>query len=257
MKEEWTPIKGRIHSTESFGTVDGPGVRFVVFFQGCPMRCLYCHNPDTWAPQGGTLMTVDELLMEYERNKAFYKSGGITATGGEPLMQLRFLTELFKKAKEKGIHTCLDTSGILYKKERDEEFQILFQYLDLVLLDIKHSEKEGHKKLTGQSNEPVLAFAGALEKAKIPMVVRHVVVPGITDGEEELKGLGNLIGGFKNLKGLEALPYHTMGKTKYQQLGIPYPLEGLDGMDPKEAVEARKTILAAIKERRNSMARKN
>lgn len=257
MQEEWTPIKGRIHSTESFGTVDGPGVRYVIFFQGCPMRCLYCHNPDTWSPHGGTLMTVDELLREYERNRSFYKSGGITATGGEPLLQLKFLTELFKKAKEKGIHTCLDTSGIMYREEKKEEFLELFRNLDLVLLDIKHSEKEGHKYLTGQSNESILAFARALEKAKIPMVIRHVVVPGITDTEEELKRLGNLIGDFKNLKGLEVLPYHTMGKAKYEQLGMLYPLEGLESMDPNKAKESRKIILEAIRERRKMKNQKN
>lgn len=243
-------LKGRIHSIESFGTVDGPGVRFVVFFQGCPMRCMYCHNPDTWMPEGGIEMTADGLLEEYRRKQTFYKNGGITATGGEPLLQLPFLTELFRKAKEEGIHTCLDTSGIVYRKSRDEEFHKLFSCLDLVLLDFKHSTEKEHRKLTGQSQTHILEFADALERAGIPMVARHVVVPGITDGEEHLKKLGHLIGRYRNLKGLEVLPYHTMGKTKYEKLGMSYPLENVDNMDAAKAKDARAVILNAIREAR-------
>lgn len=241
-------LKGRIHSTESFGTVDGPGVRFVIFFQGCPMRCLYCHNPDTWEVKGGTEMTAEELLAQYERNQSFYKSGGLTTTGGEPLMQLPFLTELYQKAKKRGIHTCLDTSGIVYRESRKEEFQELFKVTDLVLLDIKHSIPEEHIKLTGQKQEAVLAFAKALEEAEVPMIIRHVVVPGITDTEEELTTLGHLIGGLRNLKGLEVLPYHTMGKVKYEQMNYDYPLKDVPDMDKAKAREARKVILRAIKE---------
>lgn len=239
---------GHIHSTESFGTVDGPGVRFVIFFQGCPMRCKYCHNPDTWAFSGGSEMTADELLEGYERNKDFYKGGGITATGGEPLMQLPFLTELFEKAKERGIHTCLDTSGIAYSEKKQKEYKALFAVTDLVLLDIKHSMPEGHIELTSQSQEPVLAFEKALEQANIPVIIRHVVVPGITDGEKELTALGHMIGKWHNLKGLDVLPYHTMGVVKYKNLGIEYPLEGVPNMEPAKAKEARTKILQAIKE---------
>lgn len=242
--------KGRIHSLESFGTVDGPGVRFVVFFQGCPMRCLYCHNPDTWNPHGGTEMTVDEILAQYEKNRVFYRQGGITATGGEPLLQLDFLTELFTEAKARKIHTCLDTSGIVYSGENKERFETLFQQLDLVLLDIKHSDPEKHVELTSQKQDRVLAFAGALAKAKIPTIIRHVVVPGITDRKEELEGLGKLMAAYPNIKGLELLPYHTMGEQKYKNLGIPYPLEGVEAL-PKEAIaEVRKTVLAAYKKAR-------
>ncbi len=239
---------GHIHSTESFGTVDGPGVRFVIFFQGCPMRCKYCHNPDTWAFSGGSEMTAEELLEGYGRNKDFYKGGGITATGGEPLMQLPFLTELFEKAKKRGIHTCLDTSGIAYSEKKREEYEALFAVTDLVLLDIKHSMPEGHVLLTSQSQEPVLAFERALERANIPVIIRHVVVPGITDGEEELAALGHMIGKWRNLKGLDVLPYHTMGVVKYKNLGIEYPLEGVPNMEPAKAKEARAKILQAIKE---------
>lgn len=245
--KECGKLYGRIHSTESFGTVDGPGVRFVIFFQGCPMRCKYCHNPDTWEMSGGSEMTVEELLTQYERNKNFYKNGGITATGGEPLMQLEFLTELFKEAKKRGIPTCLDTSGIMYRKSQAEKFQKLFQVTDLVLLDIKHSIPKGHKELTGLPQTSVLDFASALEHAGVPVIVRHVVVPGITDRKEELTELGSLIGRWRNLKGLEVLPYHTMGLNKYKELGISYPLEGVPQMDKGEAKKAREAILEAIR----------
>lgn len=251
MTEEYS-LKGHIHSTESFGTVDGPGVRYVVFFQGCPMRCLYCHNPDTWKPGEGIEMTVEEILREYKRNEVFYKNGGITATGGEPLMQLPFLTELFREAKKQGIHTCLDTSGIMYRKERQKEFEKLFQVLDLVLLDFKHSNEESHKDLTGLSQKHVLEFARVLDEASIPVIVRHVVVPGITDYEEHLKELGRILAGYKNLKGLEILPYHTMGRAKYEKMGIPYPLDQIENMDAEKAKEARQIILKAFQKARNA-----
>lgn len=238
---------GHIHSTESFGTVECPGVRFVIFFQGCPMRCKYCHNPDTWTAGEGKEYTAEALLEAYERNRVFYRGGGITATGGEPLMQLPFLTELCEKAHERGIHTCLDTSGIVYRESRREEFERLFSVTDLVLLDIKHSDADGHRELTGQPQEPVLAFAEALNRAGVPMVIRHVVVPGITDDEAEWKALGRLIGPFANLKGLEVLPYHTMGKIKYENLGIPYLLEGVLDLDKEVAQRARSVILQEIR----------
>lgn len=193
-------------------------------------------------------MTADELLEGYERNKMFYRGGGITATGGEPLMQLPFLTELFEKAKERGIHTCLDTSGIIYSENRRAEFEKLFAVTDLVMLDIKHSSPEGHIELTSQKQDPILQFEKALEEANVPVIIRHVVVPGITDSDEELSNLGHLIGRWKNLKGLDVLPYHTMGVNKYKNLGISYPLEGIPNMEPAKAKEAKMKILAAIKE---------
>ena len=248
MKSNQEVNQGYIHSTERFGTVDGPGIRFVVFFQGCPMRCQYCHNPDTWEMGKGRKMTVEEIMSAYEKNTTFYRNGGITATGGEPLMQLPFLTRLFKEAKSRGIHTCLDTSGIVYRKERAEEFAELFKYVDLVLLDIKHSLAQGHVKLTGQDQKPVIAFADALEAAGIPMVIRHVAVPGITDKEEELTALGHLIGKYKNLKGLDVLPYHTMGVKKYEALGLSYPLEGTNSMTKEDAKKAREIVIKALKE---------
>lgn len=152
-------MEGFIHSTESFGTVDGPGIRFVIFFQGCPMRCLYCHNPDTWKIGTGTKRTVESLLAEYDSVKEFMKNGGITCTGGEPLVQIDFVTELFEKAKEKGIHTCLDSSGITFTPDSTEKFERLCKCTDLVMLDIKHIDREEHKKLTGHYNDNILAFA--------------------------------------------------------------------------------------------------
>lgn len=240
-------ISGRVHSIESFGTVDGPGVRLVVFLKGCPMRCLYCHNPDTWDPEGGTRMTAGEILAQFASARNFYKNGGITATGGEPLLQMDFLTELFTAAKKEGIHTCLDTSGIMYRREKQEDYDRLFAVTDLVLLDIKHSDSQGHIRLTKQKQDHILEFLHALEQANVPVVIRHVVVPGITDSETELRGLGRLIGTLRNLKGLEVLPYHTMGAAKYESLGIEYPLKGLESMDKQEAKKARAIILDEIR----------
>ena len=181
--------KGRIHSLESFGTVDGPGTRFVVFVQGCPMRCAYCHNPDTWAMTGGTMMEPAEIIEQYERNRPFYKDGGLTVTGGEPLMQIDFLIDLFTLAKEKDIHTCIDTSGIAFKPGNTaliEKLDKLMTLTNLVMLDIKHIDPEKHKELTQQPNDGILAFAAYLNEKQIPMWIRHVVVPGITDDDEYL-----------------------------------------------------------------------
>ncbi|MBR3631255.1 MAG: pyruvate formate lyase-activating protein [Oscillospiraceae bacterium] len=240
---------GYIHSTESFGTVDGPGVRFVIFFQGCPMRCLYCHNPDTWTPQSGREMTAGELLAMFERNKAFYKSGGITATGGEPMLQLPFLTELFEEAKRRGIHTCLDTSGICFSPEHPEQYEALLQVTDLVMLDIKHIDDARHRALTGHSNRGILAFAQHLSDRGVPLWIRHVIVPGWTDDPAEQEALGWFLGGLHSLKALDCLPYHDLGKHKYEALGIPYPLPDTPPAAPETAAEARSRIIRGIKKR--------
>ena len=247
-------MKGFIHSTESFGTVDGPGLRFVVFLQGCPLRCKYCHNPDTWEIGCGNEMDTSEIMELYEKNKAFYKNGGLTVTGGEPLLQIDFLLDLFSRAKDKGIHTCIDTSGITYKEgesEYNKKLDSLMKLTDLVMLDIKHIDPIGHKELTGKDNAPVLAFARYLERQGVDLWVRHVIVEGITDDEDELKKLGREIGTLRNLKGLDVLPYHTMGVNKYKELGIPYPLEGMKALPKEKAVAAKKTVLAAINEVRH------
>lgn len=251
-------MQGRIHSLESFGTVDGPGTRFVVFVQGCPMRCAYCHNPDTWEMNGGTLMEPAEIFEQYERNKDFYKNGGITVTGGEPLMQVDFLIDFFTIAKEHGVHTCIDTSGIAYKKNANPDWLVkldkLMALTDLVMLDIKHIDPEKHKELTSQPNDGILAFAEYLDEKNVDMWIRHVVVPGLTDDEKYLYQLGYFIGKFKNLKALDVLPYHTMGKPKYEKLGMAYKLDGVEPMDKNILLEKKQTILDGIKKRRKELA---
>lgn len=246
-------MQGRIHSLESFGTVDGPGVRYVVFVQGCPMRCAYCHNPDTWAMTGGTMMEPEYIIEQYERNEGFYKGGGITVTGGEPLMQVDFLIDLFTLAKEKNIHTCIDSSGIAFKPDNQAfiaKLDKLMTLTDLVMLDIKHIDPEKHRELTGQPNDGILAFAAYLDKKNVDMWIRHVVVPGITDDEKYLFELGYFIGQFHNLKALDVLPYHTMGEVKYKKLGIEYKLKGVPAMDKDKVVEKKQIILDGIRKRR-------
>ncbi len=240
-------MKGRIHSTESFGTVDGPGIRFVVFFQGCPMRCKYCHNPDTWDFSGGTERTAEDLMREYDSYKEFLKSGGITATGGEPLAQPEFLAELFRLAKEKGVHTCLDTSAGVYNPDSHEKIDEVLKYTDLVMLDIKHIDNDCHKELTGIGNRNILAFAEHIRDLGIPVWIRHVVVPNITDKYEELFALGEYLSTLTNLKALDVLPYHDMAKPKYEELGIEYPLGDTPPLTKEEAIKARNTIIDGIK----------
>ena len=187
-------MKGRIHSIESFGTVDGPGVRYVVFVQGCPMRCLYCHNPDTWPMNGGKEMEVSEIIDDFEKKRGFYKGGGLTVTGGEPLMQIDFLIELFEEAKRHNIHTCIDSSGIAFKPNNTEfvkKCDRLMKVTDLIMLDIKHIDPVKHKELTSQPNEGILAFAKYTEQKNVPIWIRHVVVPGITDDDKYLYDLGS------------------------------------------------------------------
>lgn len=238
-------MSGRIHSTESFGTVDGPGIRFVVFMQGCPMRCLYCHNPDTWDISGGKIVEADEILESYERLKNFL-SGGLTVTGGEPLLQMGFVCELFRKAKARGIHTCLDTSGITFRRERQGEFDELMSVCDLVMLDIKHIDSAEHKKLTGHGNENILNFARYVSESGTELWIRHVVVPGITDRREDWYALGRFLAELPTLKAVDVLPYHDMGKTKYERLGLDYPLEKTPPLDPSVAAEAKKVILSGL-----------
>lgn len=250
-------MSGRIHSLESFGTVDGPGVRYVVFVQGCPMRCAYCHNPDTWSTEGGKMMEASEIISEFERNRSFYRGGGITVTGGEPLLQVDFLIELFTQAKKHDIHTCIDTSGIVFKPENTvliEKLDKLMELTDLVMLDIKHIDPEEHKKLTKQPNEGILAFAEYLSDRGVDIWIRHVVVPTITDNDDYLFKLGYFIGGLKTLKALDVLPYHVMGKPKYEKLGIPYPLEGIEPMDKNKVIEKKQVILNGIKKKRAELA---
>lgn len=248
-------MKGYVHSIETFGSVDGPGIRYVVFMQGCPMRCLYCHNPDTWAIGRGREVEAEELIREYDKNKAFYRNGGITVTGGEPLLQVDFLIELFSLAKSRGIHTCIDTSGITFTSDQSpyrEKLDELIKYTDLVMLDIKHIDPVKHRALTSRDNGRVLAFARYLADKNIPVWIRHVIVEGYTDSEEDLRDLGRFIGGLRNVKALDVLPYHAMGEGKYRELGIEYPLKGMPSLDRSKAEKARLHILEGIREARRN-----
>lgn len=239
-------VLGNIHSIETCGTVDGPGVRFVVFLQGCPLRCQYCHNPDTWALSENKKMSVEEILKKYDGVKEFCK-GGITVTGGEPLLQIDFVTELFKEATMQNIHTALDTSGIIFNSEKTEKIDKLLKYTSLVLLDIKHVDDIEHKKLTGHSNKNILEFAQYLSDINKDMWVRHVVVPGLTYNEKYLRALGAQLRNYKNIKALDVLPYHDMAVSKYENLGLKYPLEKVQSLSKDEALQARIWIVKGFR----------
>lgn len=238
---------GRIHSFESFGTVDGPGIRFVVFMQGCPLRCKYCHNPDTWEFSGGKKYTPEEVAAQALRYKSYFSGGGgVTVSGGEPLLQIEFVTELFTILKEKGVHTALDTSGILFNPENPAAVDKLLNVCDLVLLDIKHIDDKEHAHLTGSSNKSVLAFAKYLSDKGKDIWIRHVLVEGITDNDLYLHSLKEFIDGLSTVKKVEVLPYHSMGEVKYEKLGLSYPLKGLTP-PAAERIKNAKKILGAIK----------
>lgn len=242
--------KAFVHSLESFGTVDGPGTRFVVFLKGCNLRCQFCHNPDTWKLDGAKEMSVEEILTEYEKVKEFC-IGGITVTGGEPLLQLDFLIDFMKTAKSRNIHTCIDTSGGVYNPQntrQDKKMRELFDYVDLVMLDLKHIDPVGHKKLVGIDNARVLKFAKFLDSIDQEMWIRHVLVPGITMEDKLLYRLGMFIGELKNVVGIEVLPYHTMALPKYENLNYDYPLKGVRAAEKEEAERARQIILLARKQ---------
>lgn len=241
-------VLGNVHSLESCGTVDGPGIRFVVFMQGCPMRCQYCHNPDTWTTDENQKMSVEDIMSRYNSVKEFLHNGGITVTGGEPMMQMEFVTELFKSAKAQGVHTAIDTSGVLFNKNNTEKVDELLKYTDLVLLDLKHIDDEEHKKLTSHSNKNILDFAQYLSDKEIPMWVRHVVIPTITYNEEYLARLGKYLHNLKNLKAIDVLPYHTMAVPKYEKLGITYPLADIPALEREQAIKARDIIFQNFKQ---------
>lgn len=283
-------FKGAVHSTESFGSVDGPGVRFIAFLQGCPMRCQFCHNPDTWkvpaalhpghscaassTPSGDSSIcsepleisglsksrtasdsspessccswyAPEELLALAKRYRSYWKNGGgITVSGGEPLLQIDFLTEFFRLAKAEGIHTTLDTSGNPFTREEPffRKFETLMQYTDLILLDIKHIDSHRHRKLTGHTNENILELARYLSETGKPVWIRHVLVPGINDSDEYLKKLDEFVKTLTNVERFEILPYHTFGIAKWEALDIPYPLKGVEPPSG-ELIEHTKELL--------------
>ena len=236
---------GHIHSFESFGTVDGPGVRYVVFLQGCPLRCKYCHNPDTWGA-GGEERTAESVAAQALRYKNYFgDKGGVTVTGGEPLLQIDFVIKLFTLLKAKGVHTCVDTSGITFQSDKPatlEKHKKLLEVTDLFLLDIKHIDDEACKELTGQSNAHTLAFAKFLSDNGKKMWIRQVLVPNITDDDESLRRTRAFIDTLKTVEKVEVLPYHTMGVVKYEKLGLEYPLAGVK-TPTKERVQNAKRIL--------------
>ncbi len=238
-------VKAAIHSIESFGSVDGPGIRFVIFLKGCVMRCRYCHNPDTWDRHFGDMRSADDLLAQAIRFRSYWgNKGGITVSGGEALLQMDFLIELFSKAKDMGINTALDTSAQPFGREEPffSKFNTLMQYTDLVLLDIKHIDSAEHKKLTGWGNENILDCAHFLSDIKKPIWIRHVLVPTVTDYDEYLNRLHNFISTLKNVEKVEVLPYHTLGVYKWEQLGIHYTLNGISAPTDERIKNARQIL---------------
>lgn len=242
-------IIGRVNSLESFGSVDGPGVRYIVFLKGCHMRCKYCHNPETWSMEGGMEMTPSQVMEKAIRFKAYWKNGGgITVSGGEALVQIDFVIELFKLAKSKGINTCLDTSGNPFSMDPEylKKFDELMSLTDTFLLDIKIIDDEKHKILTGWTNKNILELAKYLSDNNKDMWIRNVLVPGVTDDQEDLEGLRDFVASLKTVKRFEVLPYHTLGVVKYEELGIKYELEGV--LPPtKEEIQRANDILETEK----------
>lgn len=228
--------KGFIHSHESFGTVDGPGIRYVIFTQGCPLRCKYCHNCDTWKREDAKFMeTPEETFLEICRYKNFIKSGGVTVTGGDPLTQPEYVKELLKLCKKEGIHTAIDTSGYLF----NEKVKEAIEYADLILLDIKSIDPVQYKELTGVELEPTLKFADYLDSIGKKMWIRHVVVPGITDNDELLNKLADYLTKFKNLEKVEILPYHSLGEYKWKKMGMEYPLKDVPQLSAERTKNAK------------------
>lgn len=231
----------RIHSMESFGTVDGPGIRFVLFLQGCHLKCKYCHNRDTWDINGGEEKTLEEIIEKIKNYKNYItiSGGGVTVTGGEPLLQVKFLIELFKELKKENIHTCIDTSGMV---NITDDIKELLQYTDLVLLDIKHIDDEKCKNLVGVSNKKELEFARYLSDNNIKMWIRQVLVPGYTDDEKDLLKLKEFIGTLKTVEKVQILKYHSMGKYKWEKLGLKYSLEGVRDATAEDEERAKKIL---------------
>ena len=234
-------IKGNIHSIESFGSVDGPGVRFLIFLKGCHLRCRYCHNADTWEEGSTDQRTADELLEQAERYRSYWGSeGGITVSGGEPLLQLDFLIDLFTKAKERGIHTCIDTAGEPFSRDPDwfGRFQKLMQVTDILLMDIKHIDRKKHIGLTGKPNDNILDMFRYLSDIGKPIWIRYVLVPGLTDDEDDLRRTGAFISGLSIVRKIDVLPYHAMGAYKWEKLGYRYTLTDTRSPSAEEADSA-------------------
>ena len=229
-------IKGRIHSIETMGLVDGPGIRVVVFFQGCKLRCLYCHNPDTWSEKEGNEYDVEDLVKKIKRFKSYFSTsgGGVTFSGGDPLRQPEFLLEALKRCKEEGIHTCLDTSGVGFG-----EYDEILKYTDLVLYDVKHLTEEGYKHITGVEKAETDKFLEACQKVGTKLWIRQVVIPGLTDSEEYISDLKKFVDGLENVEKVELLPYHLLGVNKYETMGLNYRLKETKEMNKEKCNELK------------------
>lgn len=230
----------KVHSIESFGTVDGPGIRFVLFLQGCHLKCKYCHNRDTWDMNGGEYKSSDDIFEKIVKYKNYiHPNGGVTITGGEPLLQVKFLIQLFEKLKKENIHTCIDTSGMV---ALTDDIKYLLSLTDLVLLDIKHINSEKSKDLVGFSNEKELEFARYLSDNNIRMWIRQVIIPGYTDDKEDLLKLKDFISNLKTVDKVELLPYHDLGKYKWKKLGLNYELENVRPANDEDIEKAKKIL---------------
>ena len=240
MEQENIEYYAKVHSIESFGTVDGPGIRFVLFLQGCSLKCKYCHNRDTWDIKCGEFKSLDEIFENILRYKNYiYPNGGVTVTGGEPLLQYEFLIELFKRLKKEKIHTCIDTSGMVVLNDKIKE---IIDLTDLFLLDIKHIDPEKCKELVGMSNKRELEFARYLSDNNKHMWIRQVLVPGYTDGEQDLLKLKNFIASLKTVDKVEILPYHNMGKYKWEELHFKYELDDVRTATDEDVLRAKKIL---------------
>ncbi len=227
-----------VYNIERLGMFDGPGVRYVLFLQGCPFKCKYCHNRDSWSTEQNNRMTVEDVWEDFKKYKNFYHPPALTVSGGEPLLQLESLTELFKFFKNEGVHNTLDTSGGLFNIARKDKYLELLKYTDLVLLDIKHIDNEVHKELVGTSNEHILEFARFLSETGVKVIIRHVLVPDITNDVEMLKQMRKFLDTLSNVIKIEILPYHTKGIHKWENLGLEYPLKGVREPTKEEVVLA-------------------
>lgn len=234
-------LYAKVHSTDSFGTVDGPGIRFLLFLQGCSLKCKYCHNRDTWDMQSGKYQSLDDIFNKIIKYKEYImpNGGGVTVTGGEPLLQAKFLIELFTKLKKENIHTCIDTSGMFPLTTDIKEVLAL---TDLVLLDIKHINSEKCTKLVGCSNKLELEFAHYLSNNNIPIWIRQVIIPGVTDDEQDLLKLREFLNSLKTVEKIELLPYHTLGKHKWKNLGLKYDLDGIRDANNEDINRAKKIL---------------
>jgi len=239
-------MKGRIHSKETFGLVDGPGVRYVLFLHGCPFRCQFCHNPDTWGSENYEEKTPQAIIEDVLRYKTYWmtRGGGLTVSGGEPLMQMDFMLELFREAKKKGVNTCIDTSAACFTREGEwfEKFEKLMEDTDLLMVDIKEMNPERHKTITGTGNSQVLDMLKYLDEIHKPVWIRHVLVPQRSDYDEDLEAMRDFINTLSNVEKVEVLPYHTYGVYKWEELGLKYPLEGIEPPTDERVANANRIL---------------